>query len=141
MNALMMIMMVWIGATADLPIPEELPDVKFRTAEWFRTTYAEHPRTTIGGTYDDENMIVNLRDNWTAFDLVDLSILAHELTHHMQYSAGIVYPCSGAMEEVAYGVQRRFLALAGIDMFESYLSMTRYIQQTSCMPHHMAAGR
>jgi hypothetical protein len=67
--------------------------------------------------YDDADRIVYLPETWTGSTLVDLSVLVHEMVHHLQNLAGMTFACPGAREKLAYAAQKDWLALFGRDFF------------------------
>lgn len=125
MDQLMIALMVWISAASDLPAAPQAPSVEFNTPQELHelnfpgTAYrAESGAPQAVALYDLDGAVVHLPDGWQVSDPVDLSILVHELVHHMQASAGLEYQCRGAMEKVAYDTQIAFLESMGLDMFE-----------------------
>ena len=62
------------------------------------------PREIAAGTqrregvavYDDRTKTVFLPDTWTGATPADLSVLVHEMVHHLQNSAHMKYECPGA---------------------------------------------
>jgi Mlc titration factor MtfA (ptsG expression regulator) len=62
-----------------------------------------------------------------------VSVLVHEMVHHLQNMAGTTYGCPAAREKLAYAAQQKWLAQAGQDFFEAFETdpMTLLVR-TSC---------
>jgi hypothetical protein len=111
--------MLWINATTGLPVPDVRPVIQYLSAE--RLHYMVAPDTE----YDPDgsfiyhaayrNDFVYLTKGWDRNDIVDLSTLVHELTHHMQEHSGQTWGCNAAKEPQAYSVQEDFLTAAGVE--------------------------
>lgn len=122
---------------ADLPVPyDNLPAIHFAPPDAInRLVYGdrEHDGTTVLAAYHSSSQTIFLSDDWTGDEVVDRSILLHELIHHMQAAAGLEYSCSGLRERVAYEAQRKFLESQDVDIFEA-LGIDRlfYAVVTNC---------
>jgi len=55
-----------------------------------------------------------LADNWNKIDLIDQSILVHELVHHLQLEDHIQFACWGRYEVQAYELQIQWLLTQGV---------------------------
>ncbi|MFL6833649.1 MAG: DUF6647 family protein [Xanthobacteraceae bacterium] len=67
----------------------------------------------IVAVYSDEAQTIFLPEGWTGTTPAELSILVHELVHHVQNVAGLKYACPQEREKVAYAAQERWLGLFG----------------------------
>jgi hypothetical protein len=118
---LMQALMEWAAPRVELPIPAELPViVRAGHCELQRmATQTENCPSVIHfafvGLYQPGFIV--LRRDWQADSVRDLSILLHELVHHMQHSAGVEpLPCRAvAWEQPAYSTQMAFLKAEGLD--------------------------
>jgi hypothetical protein len=63
--------------------------------------------------YDDKSETIFLPDTWKGDTAADLSVLVHEMVHHLQNKNQIRYACPGAREELAYAAQDKWLSLFG----------------------------
>jgi hypothetical protein len=83
--------------------------------------------------YENASQTVFLREGWTPSGAADLSVLVHEIVHHLQNVAGMKYGCPAAREKLAYAAQRKWLELLGRNFFEEFETdpMTLLIR-TSC---------
>jgi hypothetical protein len=70
----------------------------------------------IVAVYDTEARTVYLPEDWTGRTPAELSVLVHELVHHVQSVGGIVHECLEASEKTAYVAQERFLGMFGRDL-------------------------
>jgi hypothetical protein len=67
----------------------------------------------IVAVYSDEAQTIFLPEGWTGTTPAELSILVHELVHHVQNVAGLKYACPQEREKIAYAAQERWLGLFG----------------------------
>jgi hypothetical protein len=63
--------------------------------------------------YDDAKRTIFLPDDWTGATDAGLSVLVHELVHHLQNVAGLKYNCAGDREKLAYQAQSAWLRQSG----------------------------
>ena len=73
-------------------------------AEWIRP----------GAFYSKSEHLIYLADAWNKDDLVDQSILVHELVHHLQIENHIQFACWGRYEAQAYELQVQWLRTRGV---------------------------
>jgi hypothetical protein len=74
----------------------------------------------VVAVYDDALKIIYLPEEWTGATPADLSVLAHEMVHHLQNVAGIKYECPQAREKPAYAAQERWLGLFGRNLMDEF---------------------
>jgi hypothetical protein len=74
----------------------------------------------IYAVYDDEKRIIYLPDNWQGERPVEISVLVHELVHHLQNLGGLKYSCPQAREQAAYDAQMRWLELFGKNLNDEF---------------------
>ena len=67
----------------------------------------------IVAVYSDATQTIYLPEGWTGTTPTELSILVHELVHHVQNMAGLKYACPQEREKLAYAAQERWLGLFG----------------------------
>jgi hypothetical protein len=63
----------------------------------------------IVALYDREKKIIYLPEGWTGRTPAELSVLVHEMVHHLQNLGGERYECPAAMEKPAYKAQAKWL--------------------------------
>jgi hypothetical protein len=73
-------------------------------AEWIRPA----------AFYSKGERVIYLADSWNKDDLVDQSILVHELVHHLQIEDQIQFACWGRYEAQAYELQIQWLRTQGV---------------------------
>lgn len=110
----------WIVANSDLPpAPAPLiqrlpatpgPEPALTTQERSRTASAGfRSGASLLSLYDESSRTIFLHKDWRGSDYGELSVLVHELTHHLQNVAGRVYACSNEREKLAYRLQEKWL--------------------------------
>ena len=82
-------------------------------------TGGSHSREAVA-VYDDHTRTIFLPDTWTGATPADLSVLVHEMVHHLQNSAHMKYECPGAREQLAYTAQDHWLKLFGHDLASEF---------------------
>jgi hypothetical protein len=73
-------------------------------AEWIRPA----------AFYSKGEHVIYLADSWNKDDVVDQSVLVHELVHHLQIEDQIQFACWGRYEAQAYELQIQWLRTQGI---------------------------
>jgi hypothetical protein len=73
-------------------------------AEWIRPA----------AFYSKGEHVIYLADSWNKDDLVDQSVLVHELVHHLQIEDHIKLACWGRYEAQAYELQILWLRIQGV---------------------------
>lgn len=88
----------------------------------------------VEALYDDATRIIYLNQDWTGKGPAELSVLVHEMVHHLQHVAGLKYECPQAREKPAYVAQDRWLALFGRSLMEEFkLDPMTVLVRTGCM--------
>ena len=139
MKSLILALVTWASAQTGLPSTDSLPVVKHVSAK--QMWHMAHP----GMEYEPDgtqqylglyaNGVMWLRDDWSPQSPLDVSVLLHELVHHMQAQANVEYPCRGKMEKVAHEAQFAWLEAAGLDPYETIgLNQLYYVMVTTCGP-------
>jgi hypothetical protein len=118
MEALLTAIVVWLSANYSLPASFEHPRIEFVPA--IKLTSLSHrdqqqagmllnqSGSEIVSLYNDNQPTIYLRDGWTGKTPAELSILVHEMVHHLQNVGRLKFDCPQAREELAY--QARTLA-------------------------------
>jgi hypothetical protein len=81
---------------------------------------ADRGSSTIVAVYDDADKTIYLPETWTGATPTELSVLVHEMVHHLQNLAGMRFACPEAREKLAYAAQGDWLALFGRDLFTDF---------------------
>ena len=88
----------------------------------------------ILAVYDGPSRTIYLLRGWSARDPADLSVLVHEMVHHMQNLAGLGYACPEAREALAFEAQERWLARFGRDLSTDFdLDAFSILARTQCL--------
>lgn len=63
--------------------------------------------------YDDTKRTIYLPDGWTGTTPAELSVLVHEIVHHLQTTGKLKFECPAQREAMAYQAQEKWLGLFG----------------------------
>ncbi|HUG61279.1 MAG TPA: DUF6647 family protein, partial [Methylomirabilota bacterium] len=73
-------------------------------------------------------------EGWTGTSPAEVSVLVHELVHHLQNVGGVAYDCPEAREKPAYQAQARWLELFGGSLEEAFqVDPMTILVRTNCM--------
>jgi hypothetical protein len=151
--AALMAIAVWLSSELGLPSIEEPPAVSFVPARRmaglrFRDVAADRwnsspnfaspdnvgKQPTVIAIYDDEARTIFLPEGWTGGTPAELSVLVHELVHHVQTVAGLKFACAEEREKAAFEAQERWLALFGSDLLKEFeLDPFTLLVRTNCL--------
>jgi hypothetical protein len=70
--------------------------------------------------YDDTSGTIYLPAGWTGTSAADVSVLVHEMVHHIQRRAGLRYECPAQRETLAYQAQDRWLRMFGYNLQDEF---------------------
>jgi len=138
MNALLTAIVTWLSVNFGLPAIYEHPDVIVTTeAQITRLRYGTDKVSdgrVVVAVYSDATHSTMLTNSWTGRTPAELSILVHEMVHHLQNKAGLTYACAGEREAPAYAAQAKWLSQFDTDLPREFSidPMTLKIK-TSCM--------
>lgn len=132
MQALLTAIVVWLSASFDLPARYDVPRVEFVPASQMiaqryksllpaeRANIANALGDTAGSDtvalYNDDTKTIYLADGWAGHTPAELSVLVHEMVHHLQNIARLTHECPQAREKLAYEAQDKWLALFGTSL-------------------------
>lgn len=115
----------WTAAASGLPKPAALPVVmRVSRSEMAALRYGS--RVGVAGLarvvalYDRRGGRILLAEDWTGATPEEVSVLVHELVHHLEAAAGIVPACPAAGEARAYATQAAWLAGFGRDLRQGF---------------------
>jgi hypothetical protein len=149
MNALMTAIVIWLSANFGLPAAHELPQVEYVPAmkiaalrykglavpQFQAADRAEPGRRAVVAVYEDATRIIYLPDGWSADSPADLSVLVHEMVHHLQNVARQKFFCPQEREALAYEAQQRWLGLFGHDLLSDFeIDRGTLLLSTRCAP-------
>jgi hypothetical protein len=124
----------WLSIEFDLPVAENharielVPPAEIAALRYGRrfpnagTNGASSGRSPsdVVAVYSDSTRTIYLAEEWTGGTPAELSVLVHEMVHHLQSVAGLKYECPQAREKLAYQAQERWLALFGRDLAQDF---------------------
>lgn len=115
---------LWLESEYQLAEPRSFPDIIAVPAqELVSRRYGQAARADPGeivALYDDEAGAILVSSSWTGQSISELSVLVHEMVHHMQREAGTVFPCPAEREKLAYRAQDEFLGIFGQDLENAF---------------------
>lgn len=140
MQTLLTVLVAWLGANIDLPVTYEHPRVEIvsvakmaevrysrlasnssdRFAAEGRRLAATETDGNVYAIYDDLDRTIYLPEGWTAASPVHVSVLVHELVHHLQNAGSMKFDCPQAREAPAYRAQSRWLELFGKSLEDEF---------------------
>lgn len=138
MHALLQVIAAWTATELQLEVPEELPRVVFSAPDRMKELrYGSVDESVeaadVVALYEIDSRTIHLATGWTGGTPAELSVLVHEMVHHVQEVAGVGFSCSGAREAAAYELQARWLEQFGLDLFEEFeLNALAVALITSC---------
>ena len=128
----------WVADELGAPAPAVLPRIEFADSERMRRLrYGADgdapPTLSVVALYDDAAGTIFLPGDWTGSTPAEMSILVHEMVHHLQNASGRAFDCPGAREAEAFELQERWLALSGETLAEAFeLTPLTLFVLTSC---------
>jgi hypothetical protein len=108
----------WLAFQFDLPSIEHPPRIELARPASIAVLRGgggseASSQQDIVAVYSDATRTIYLPEGWTGTTPTELSILVHELVHHVQNIAGLKYACPQEREKLAYAAQERWLGLFG----------------------------
>ena len=134
----------WLSVNFALPATVEAPLVEFVTADEMQAVrmnaagQGQLPQVnlvapTVEAFYSDATRTIYLERSWLGDSPADISVLVHEMVHHIQNAADLTYACPQAREAVAYSAQERWLAMFGSDLDQAFeLDPMTILVRTTC---------
>ena len=127
MEALLTVIVLWLSANFPLPANVNHPSIKFVSAAEMIAPLKKNKLRTgdvsaseiswdIVSLYSNESKTIFLLDGWTGKTPAELSILVHEMVHHLQNVGQLKFACPEEREELAYKAQESWLHLFGHDL-------------------------
>ncbi len=125
----------WLSTTFELPPQNRLPRIEFAAASKiaalrYSDLFGNHPdglvapppagQREVVAIYDHQTMSIVLPDGWTGRSPAELSVLVHEMVHHLQKLGGLKFACPEEREKLAYRAQEQWLNLFGRDLFRDF---------------------
>lgn len=138
MNELVTAIAVWLSALYGLPEMEALPRVRFlepRQVAAVRYGRADAvDADEVVAVYEPLTRTIVLSDEWRADDVADLSVLVHEMVHHLQRQTRAEYRCPEESEALAYEAQERWLGQFGTSLEAAFaIDAFTLTMRTKCL--------
>ena len=137
-----------LQAVYDLPRIEFVPQMKMAALRYRRLLSArtdgamapsermiqpERMRQILA-FYNEQNRTIYLPDEWTGRTPKELSVLVHEMVHHLQHETGTKYECAAERERLAYEAQDKWLARFGRSLESEFeINGLTLLVRTSCV--------
>ena len=124
MQVMLSEIVTWLSTNFDLPAIHDYPRVELvppvkMAALRYRGLATDRERHTAAmplndgrdllAIYDDVRKTIYLPQGWTGTKPAEVSVLVHEMVHHLQNLAGTKYNCPEEREKPAYLAQERWL--------------------------------
>ena len=135
MNALLTAIALWLSSNFGLPASHDHPRVEFLPAtEIVALRYGSlpgrgtQPANTVGqpsprdvvSVYDNATRTIYLHQGWVGNTPAELSVLVHEMVHHLQSIGELKFECPQEREQLAYKAQEQWLNLFGRDLLRDF---------------------
>jgi hypothetical protein len=148
MDALITAMILWLSTNLGLPPTQVHPHVEFVPAAKIAALRHEglgggqaaeisRLQTTqreVVAVYDDATRTIYLGDDWTGHTPAELSVLVHELVHHLQNLGDYKYNCPQERERLAYEAQERWLNLFASSLERDFeIDAFTLLASTTCL--------
>ena len=154
METLLTAIVTWLSIGVGLPANYDFPRVEFISpakmkAVQFRAGMPAHAQAAsssgsrpthpasqreVAALYDDRSRTIYLPEGWTGKTPAEVSVLVHEMVHHLQNVAGLKYECPQAREKLAYAAQDQWLARSGRNLLDEFeLDALTMLLRTKCM--------
>jgi len=146
-DTLLSSIVTWLSTNFDLKPTATLPNVKnLSAAEMTQRRYrpfrgAEGSSVSPTGTgpdtvaiYDRDEATIYLPLDWSGQTPAELSVLVHEMVHHLQHVAQSKFECPQAREQIAYAAQQQWLGLFGSTLEDEFrIDPFTLLVATRCM--------
>jgi Domain of unknown function (DUF6647) len=134
-NALLTTIALWLSINFGLPANDEHPRVEFlppteivalrhgslvgRGLQAGNALGQPSPREVVS-VYDNATRTIYLPKGWIGNTPAELSVLVHEMVHHLQNVGKLKFECPQEREQIAYKAQERWLNLFGRDLLRDF---------------------
>ena len=144
MEPLLIAIVVWLSANFGLPATYDLPRVeRMSSIEMTNLLYqnsgADQRKVKFDqmgkvlSLYSVETKTIYLARKWTGQTPADLSLLVHEMVHHMQNLSPTTFECPQAREKLAYEAQEKWLNMFGHNLENDFgIDRLTIFMNTAC---------
>jgi len=146
MDALLTAIVVWLSANFSIPENFNLPHVEYASQSKmlemrFRQEHSAAQSAGLVGQlpdvvaiYDDSRHTIVLPEGWTGTTPANLSLLVHEMVHHLQNVNGQKFECPAAREKPAYLAQDQWLKQFGHTLENDFnVDMFTIVVKSACV--------
>ena len=146
MDALLTAIVVWLSANFSIPANFNLPHIEYASQSKMLEMrfHREHSAAQSAGLtgklpdvvaiYDDSRHTIVLPEGWTGTTPADLSLLVHEMVHHLQNVNGQKFECPAAREKPAYLAQDQWLKQFGHTLENDFnVDMFTIVAKSACL--------
>jgi hypothetical protein len=119
-------LVVWLSKNFDLPAHFGHPTIKFVPAQAVVAiryaallndpTKAAAVQGDVVSVYNTETHTIYMRDDWKGATPAEVSVLVHEMVHHLQTLARLKFGCPEEREQMAFQAQQRWLSAFDTDL-------------------------
>lgn len=134
MDSLLTVITIWLSTNFGLPAVNDHPQLRFVDPPQMFEAYtsalsndeianlrkAETSGSDLIAVYDDKSRTIYLPADWSASSPADVSILVHEMVHHLQRFDEITFQCAEDREKTAYEAQAQWLNLLGTTLEQEF---------------------
>ena len=133
MEALLTAIVVWLSANYALPASCEHPRIEFVSAKEMNSHFYEgvareqhaaivlnQPELDVVSLYSNETKTIYLLDGWKGRTPGELSMVVHEMVHHLQNVGQVKFACAQEKEKLAYKAQDDWLGLFGRNLMQEF---------------------
>jgi hypothetical protein len=147
-RALVSTIVSWLSTNFDLPENHDYPSIELVSPatmgairyRWPQVSPSDNNSLPLSGVselaavYNDTNRTIYLSEGWTGLTFADLSILVHEMVHHLQNVGQLKYNCPQAREAVAFAAQEQWLSLSGRTLESEFgIDKLTLLVRTNCL--------
>jgi hypothetical protein len=115
---------LWLVANFDLEPAADQPELVIVAAsELVEMRYGSASSVSAGevmGAYDEASRTIYLTDGWNGRTADQVSVLVHEMVHHLQSSGDMRFACPAEREALAYRAQDAWLRLFGMGLESAF---------------------
>ena len=128
---------LWLVSNFDLKPATTPPDLaRVSPSKLVEIRYGPASQVSPGqvlGAYDESGPVIYLTESWSGRTPEQLSVLVHEMVHHLQASNDKRFACPAEREGLAYRAQDAWLQLFGMDLKSAFgIDAATLLVATAC---------